>query len=153
MKTKAGIVLVSVLTVIFASMSVGTAEASTLRGRALKVARAQLGDGYQWGAEGPHKFDCSGLVWYSYTRVNQSVPRTAQAQYNKANHISVQSRTLGDLVFIGNSSGSIYHVGIYAGHGKILNANSGSYRGRKVVVAPISEYTSGSPQAYYGRYR
>jgi len=59
-------------------------------------------------------------------------------------------------VFIGKSSGGIYHVGIYAGwrdgKGWMWNANTGSYRGRKVVLAPVSEYTAGSPRAYCGRF-
>ncbi len=59
-------------------------------------------------------------------------------------------------MFIGRSSGGIYHVGIYAGFwsgkGWMTNANSGSYRGKRVGTYPISEYTSGAPRAYYGRY-
>lgn len=114
--------------------------------KAMKVAEQQLGDRYQWGASGPNRFDCSGLIYYSNKRIGKKVPRTAQAQYNKSKHISAKSRKPGDLVFFGGTH-SIYHVGIYIGGGKIVNANTGSYRGHKVVNAPIKEY--GTP--HYGR--
>lgn len=122
----------------------------------MSTAAAQKGDPYQWGAEGPSRFDCSGLTYYSYRVNGKTLPRTAQAQYNKSKHVAPSSRRPGDLVFIGRSSGSIYHVGVYAGYwsgkGWMWNANTGSYRGRKVVLAPVSEYTAGAPRAYYGRF-
>lgn len=131
------------------------AQAAAMPTTALNTAAAQKGDPYRYGAAGPDAFDCSGLTLYSYGKAGKKLPRTAQAQYNSTRHISAGSLQPGDLVFIGNSSGSIYHVGIYAGYwsGKswMWNASSGSYRGRKVVLAPISEYTIGSPNAYYGR--
>lgn len=125
--------------------------APTLRVKALNTAAAKKGAPYKYGAAGPNRFDCSGLTYYSYKRHGKKLPRTAQGQYNKATKVPASKRQKGDLVFIGTSTRSIYHVGIYAGGGKMWNANSGSYRGRKVVLAPISEYTNGSPKAYYGR--
>lgn len=134
------------------AIATGTeAQAASPAITALNTAAAQKNDPYRYGAAGPSAFDCSGLALYSYGKAGKSLPRTAQAQYNKTRRISSSSLQPGDLVFIGTSPGSIYHVGIYAGSGKIWNANTGSYRGRKVVLAPISEYTKGSPNAYYGR--
>ena len=156
MKIRAGIAVAGAMAAVMTFLSAGEAHAATLAQRAMSVAAAQKGDPYQWGAEGPNRFDCSGLVWYSYKRVGKTLPRVAQSQYNKSSKVSPSNRRPGDLVFIGRSSGSIYHVGIYAGFwsgkGWMWNANTGSYRGRKVVLAPISEYTYGSPRAYYGRY-
>ncbi|MCX4799595.1 C40 family peptidase [Streptomyces sp. NBC_01242] len=149
--------LIAALGAVTASLMLGTAspaEAATLKQAALKVAKARKGDPYQYGAAGPHRFDCSGLTSYSYKKAGKTIPRTAQGQYNKSRHISWKSRQPGDLVFIGRNSKGIYHVGIYAGFwsGKswMWNANTGSYRGRKVVLAPISEYTAGA-HAYYGQ--
>src|SRR3546814_14786886 len=81
----------------------------------MRPAAAQKNDRYQWGAEGQSRFDCSGLVWYSYKRSGKTLPRTAQAQYNKSRKVSPRSRRVGDLVFIGRSSRGIYPVGLYAG--------------------------------------
>lgn len=131
------------------------AQAAARPTTALNVAAAQKGDPYRYGAAGPDAFDCSGLTLYSYGKAGKKLPRTAQAQYNSTRRISAGSLQPGDLVFIGNSPSGIYHVGIYAGYwsGKswMWNANTGPYRGRMVALAPISEYTAGSPNAYYGR--
>lgn len=121
--------------------------ATSLSTRALSVAKSKQGDPYRYGAAGPSRFDCSGLTYYSYKRVGKKLPRTAQGQYNKVHHIAAKSRKPGDLVFFGGTH-SIYHVGVYAGSGKIVNANSGHYRGYKVVTAPIKEYGS---SIHYGR--
>ena len=156
MKTRAGVTVAGALAAVLVGMSAGTAEASTLQSRALSWAAAQKNDPYQWGATGPYRFDCSGLAYYSYRKAGKTIPRTTQAQYNKAKKLNRKSLRRGDLVFIGTSSRNIYHVGIFAGYwsGKdwMWNANTGSYRGRKVVLAPTNEYTAGSPRAYYGRY-
>jgi cell wall-associated NlpC family hydrolase len=131
--------------------------ATSIRSKALSTAAAQKGDPYRDRAAGPNAFDCSGLTYYSYKKHGKTLPRTAQGQYNKSTKVSASKRQKGDLVFIGRSSGSIYHVGIYAGFwsgkGWMWNANSGKYRGKKVVLAPIAEYTKGTPKAYYGRFK
>lgn len=73
------------------------------------------------GATGPRRFDCSGLTLYSFKRVGKKLPRTAQQQYNKTRHITSSQRRKGDLVFF-HSGRSVYHVGIYAGNGKIWHS-------------------------------
>ncbi|MER6380667.1 C40 family peptidase [Streptomyces sp. NPDC001250] len=97
------------------------ASAATLASKALQVAASKQGAPYQWGATGPHRFDCSGLTLYSFKKAGKSLPRTAAAQYNTSHHISADSRRAGDLVFF-HSGSYVYHVGIYAGHGKIWHA-------------------------------
>ena len=54
--------------------------------------------------------------------VGKKLPRTAQQQYNKTRHISASQRRRGDLVFF-HWGRSVYHVGIYAGKGKIIHAS------------------------------
>ncbi|MEE1798871.1 C40 family peptidase [Streptomyces sp. NPDC101062] len=97
------------------------AEAATLSVKALKVAASKKGSPYRYGATGPHRFDCSGLTLYSFKKAGKKLPRTAQAQYNKTRHISSSSRRKGDLVFF-HYGRSVYHVGIYAGKGKIWHS-------------------------------
>ncbi|MEV6651650.1 C40 family peptidase [Streptomyces sp. NPDC051219] len=88
---------------------------------ALKVAASKKGSPYKYGAAGPKRFDCSGLTLYSYKRAGKSLPRTAAQQYNKTLHIAASKRQQGDLVFF-HSGRSVYHVGIYAGKGKIWHS-------------------------------
>lgn len=102
------------------------AEAASTASEALDIAASKEGADYQWGAAGPHHFDCSGLTLYSFRQAGKELPRTAAAQYNSTDHISASSREEGDLVFFHRGS-QVYHVGIYAGHGKIWHApRSGS---------------------------
>jgi cell wall-associated NlpC family hydrolase len=120
------------------------ADAATVRSTAMKIAASKRGSLYEWGAVGPRRFDCSGLTLYSFKRAGKKLPRTAQQQYNKTKHISASSRTLGDLVFF-HSGRSVYHVGIYAGHGKIWHAPR---PGTKVRLEKIW-----TRSVYYGRVR
>ncbi|MEV4972402.1 C40 family peptidase [Streptomyces scopuliridis] len=97
------------------------AEAATRAVKALKIAASKEGSPYRWGATGPHRFDCSGLTLYSFKKAGKTLPRTAQQQYNSSRHIAPFERRKGDLVFF-HWGGSVYHVGIYAGRGKIWHS-------------------------------
>ncbi|BFO19556.1 C40 family peptidase [Streptomyces sp. KM77-8] len=97
------------------------AAAAATATKALGIAASKKGSPYQWGATGPHRFDCSGLTLYSFKKAGKKLPRTAAQQYNTTRHISAGSRKAGDLVFF-HSGGYVYHVGIYAGQGKIWHA-------------------------------
>ena len=97
------------------------ASAATMATQALRVAASKKGSPYQWGATGPRRFDCSGLTLYSFKKAGKKLPRTAAQQYNRTHHISAGHRKPGDLVFFHYGS-SVYHVGIYAGKGKIWHA-------------------------------
>lgn len=153
MKTRAGIVVTGALAVLLVSPAVEAHAAPSLAQRALSVAAAQKGDPYKWGAAGPDRFDCSGLTYYSYRKSGKTLPRTAQAQYNKSKHVAPANRRVGDLVFIGTSSSNIYHVGIYAGFSNGYGWFWDSPKpGRTVGKHRIKDYTAGSPRAYYGRF-
>ena len=93
--------------------------ASGRAAEAVKTAYAQLGDPYQWGADGPDSFDCSGLTMYSWRAGGVSLPHSSSAQYGAVRHISVSDLQPGDLVFYYSP---ISHVGIYIGGGRIIDA-------------------------------
>lgn len=97
------------------------AAAASPAKKALQIAASKKGSPYSWGATGPKRFDCSGLTLYSFKKAGKKLPRTAAAQYNKTKHISAKSRKTGDLVFF-HSGSNVYHVGIYAGKGKIWHS-------------------------------
>ncbi|MEE1755427.1 C40 family peptidase [Streptomyces sp. SP18CS02] len=112
--------------------------------KALNIAASKKGAPYRYGATGPSRFDCSGLIVYSYKKAGKSLPRTAQQQYNKTRHIGASSRQKGDLVFF-HSGSRVYHVGIYAGNNKIWHSPKS---GDVVKLARI--WTS---SVWYGRVR
>lgn len=87
------------------------------------IAKSKLGDKYVWGGNGPSIFDCSGFTKYIYANgAHKAIPRTAPAQYNVARHIPMNHAKPGDLVFFGSSKANIEHVGMYIGHGKMIDS-------------------------------
>jgi cell wall-associated NlpC family hydrolase len=117
MMVATGLTGLSSLTAQPAQAAVSAATGS----RAVHVAATRKGAPYVWGAVGPRRFDCSGLTKWVYGRVGKKLPRTAAQQYAATTHISARSRRVGDLVFF-KSGGYVYHVGIYAGAGRIWHA-------------------------------
>ena len=101
-----------------ASVSTGlTAD----QGRSVvRVAAKTKGTPYRWGATGPSRFDCSGFTQWSFKRVGKRIPRTAHQQYRATKKIRRSQLRPGDLVFAGGSRK--YHVGIYAGNGKMWHS-------------------------------
>lgn len=129
----------------------GTANATTPQASALSYARGQLGDPYRLGGTGPRYWDCSGLTMKAYAHAGKTLPRTAQQQYNATRHVALSSARPGDLLFWGKDSKHITHVGVYTGGGYTVNANTGAYRGRKVVNAPTREYRLYGNREYAGQ--
>lgn len=128
-----------------------TAATTTATGTAatvLHAALAQQGVPYSWGGgepDGPtygaccspggtsgtliRGFDCSGLTQYAFAQAHIALPRTADAQARAGRRIPTEAGIgalhPGDLVFFAYSPGSdstIYHVGIYLGAGRMINA-------------------------------
>ena len=91
---------------------------------AISFARAQIGEPYRWAAAGPSAWDCSGLTMGAWAAGGRYLPHYSVAQYEQSTPISSGQLQPGDLVFWGSSSdpGSIYHVALYAGGGRIIHA-------------------------------
>lgn len=109
---------------------------------AVRIASTKRGTPYRWGATGPRAFDCSGFTSWTMKRLGKRLPRTADAQYRWSKKISRRSARPGDLVFYGG--GRKYHVGIYAGNGRMWNAP------RTGDVVKLAKVRGG---ASYGRVR
>ena len=77
------------------------------------------GKPYRYGASGPNAFDCSGFTGYVFrTAIGKVLPRSSRDQYAAAPVKLVRGQERpGDLIFTYDSSGRIYHVGLYAGNG------------------------------------
>lgn len=98
-----------------------------------REARSWLGVPYQYGGESRRGTDCSGLTMRVFERINMSLPRTVAGQYSRGR--GTNSPRLGDLAFGDyNDSGTVEHVGMYTGKGKMINA---PYPGTVVRYDPI----------------
>lgn len=103
---------------------------------ALGFARAQLGDRYVFGGSGPDEWDCSGLTKAAYAAAGVYIgSHSATNQYNTMRSagrlVPFDQARAGDLVFWG-SPGNYYHVALYVGGGRIIEAPNPS--------APVREY-------------
>jgi cell wall-associated NlpC family hydrolase len=105
----------------------GTPATESLTGsrlglEAAALAKQQIGKPYQWGAEGPDKFDCSGLTMYVFNELGVQLPRVSGQQAYAGVHVDREDLQPGDLVFFKLNGSRIDHVGIYQGHGDFVHA-------------------------------
>lgn len=99
-----------------------TASVSGAGLEAVRVAESQVGVPYVWGGAQPGGgFDCSGLTMWSWGHAGVNLPHSAQAQYDSIEHVSLSYLQPGDLLFFA-SGGYIYHVAMYAGAGRVVQA-------------------------------
>lgn len=112
--------------------SVGlTGCAPTAGTKAASVAREQLGGSYVSGGDAPSEgFDCSGLTSYAWSQAGYSLPRRAIDQYQATTRVAKADLQAGDLVFYssGGTGGTVSHVAIYVGNGKIVQARKPGVR-------------------------
>jgi cell wall-associated NlpC family hydrolase len=95
--------------------------------KVIDYARAQLGKPYKWGAEGPKRFDCSGLTMRAYQAAGIHIPRVAADQWNHEPRVPKGQEQPGDLAFFIGSDGTTSHpghVGIVIGNGQMIAAPS-----------------------------
>ncbi|WP_338018039.1 C40 family peptidase [Streptomyces taklimakanensis] len=100
------------------------------RGRkAVAYAMAQLGKDYEWGAEGPLTYDCSGLTMRAWEAAGLRIPRTSQEQWRRLPRVEVTDMRPGDLIVYKGDAG---HVGLYVGDGVMVHAPR---TGRQITTA------------------
>ena len=85
---------------------------------------------YVWGAQGPNSFDCSGLVYAAYKAAGLGYPNwsrlNAALYFVDTQRVPLSQLVPGDLLFYSydGSVQNIHHITIYAGNGKMWEANS-----------------------------
>ncbi|WFR57826.1 NlpC/P60 family protein [Anaerocolumna sp. AGMB13025] len=69
--------------------------------------------------------DCSGFVQSIYSHFGYSISRTSSSQSQSAGkEVSLSNLQAGDLIFYRNSGGSVSHVAMYIGGGKVVHASN-----------------------------
>lgn len=66
---------------------------------AVRAALSKLGRPYVWGATGPDRFDCSGLVQWAYAQAGVPLHRTTYEQIHDGMPVARSQVRAGDLVF------------------------------------------------------
>jgi cell wall-associated NlpC family hydrolase len=89
---------------------------------AVRAALSRLGCPYVWGATGPDRFDCSGLMKWAYAQAGVHLDRTTYDQINDGVPVARSQVRPGDLVF--PHAG---HVQMAIGNGMVVEApNAGA---------------------------
>lgn len=98
---------------------------------------------YKYKKAGPNSFDCSGLVYYCYKKVeNIQLKRSAKEQgydeeYEKIKEI--KDLQIGDIVFFNTNKRDgdfCDHAGLYLGNGEFIHSSSSK---GKVIISTLSE--------------
>lgn len=122
----------------------------------LKEADGWLGVPYAFGGTDKRKgVDCSGLTTKVYLDAfSIKLPRNSAEQQQWCEPLSFDAMGIGDLVFFSSKGkrGSVGHVGIYVGDGKMIHSSSS----KGVIVSDLSEsyykrtyHSSGRVAKYY----
>lgn len=96
---------------------------------AVQYATTQIGKPYEWGAEGPDSYDCSGLTSQAWASAGKPIPRTSQEQWKQLKHVDIKDMRPGDLIIYFDDAS---HVAMYLGEGAIVHAPR---PGRTVTLA------------------
>lgn len=102
-----------------------------------KILRGVYGDRYVYAGQGPNRFDCSGLTYFSYATMNLWLPRRAIDQSRVGKTVQLSELQYGDLIFFDTHGGDrcqVNHVGIYIGKGRFTHASSAK---KRVVTSSI----------------
>jgi Cell wall-associated hydrolases (invasion-associated proteins) len=109
----------------------GTGLYTSVDGEAIVAyARQFIGNPYVWGGTSlTNGADCSGFIQSVYANFGVKLPRTASEQSNVGIAVEyINDLVPGDLiVYHSSASASGWHIGIYDGAGKIVEAQGKNY--------------------------
>lgn len=99
---------------------------SSLADRIVSYALQFQGNPYVWGGTSLTKgADCSGFTQSVFAHFGISIPRTSRTQATSGSRVSISELHSGDLIFY-TRNGTINHVALYIGNGKVISASSPS---------------------------
>ena len=106
---------------------------------AVALLKSKIGCPYVWGANGPDKFDCSGLrYWWSNATGNKRSDTTAAGFYDSSNPVPAGQYKVGDMAFL-YSSGYVSHMSILIDADTVIEARGRAYG---VVQTKLKDFLS-----------
>lgn len=97
-----------------------------------------LGVAYRFGGSSPtNGLDCSGFMQYIFKRsMRINLPRSSREMATVGTSVSKPNLQPGDMVFFSQGGGSISHVGMYIGNGRMIHAPR---TGRNIEITSIEQ--------------
>ena len=112
----------------------------------VSIAYSLVGAPYSGGSAGPYAFDCSGLVYYVYSRVGVYVSRSSWSQAYDGVGVSYADAQPGDILNWGHG-GVVTHSALYVGGGMMIHATNPS---QGVVLSNVAAWDNGSYDSLMG---
>ena len=82
----------------------------------VQLYEGRLGERYQGGGKQPGGFDCSGLLYWVYGQMDQTLPASSRGYAQEGKKIARDSIRVGDfMLFSGRNASEIGHVGLCVG--------------------------------------
>jgi cell wall-associated NlpC family hydrolase len=107
-----------------ANKAVSSSNSSSLRSQIVSYALQFEGNPYVWGGTSLNNgVDCSGFTQSVLGDFGIYIPRTSRTQATGGRKVSLDNLQPGDLIFYAKN-GSINHVALYIGNGKVISASS-----------------------------
>ena len=105
-------------------LSVETSDSSGIRDKIVDYALKFKGNPYVWGGTSLTRgADCSGFTQSVFEDFGIYIPRTSREQAASGRRVDLDNLRPGDLIFY-RRNGSINHVALYIGNGKVIGAKS-----------------------------
>ena len=102
---------------------------------------------YVWGGTSlTSGADCSGFVQQIFKKYGINLPRTSREQWANTSGKKITNKKdlkKGDLVFFDHGSGTIKHVGVYAGNGKMIDAAGKKYGVKYTDITKRNDFVGG----------
>ena len=116
----------NVKTLAASSDTNASAKTQSLRDQIVSFAVKFEGNPYRYGGTSlTNGADCSGFTQSIFKKYGIGIPRTSKEQAASGKRVALNKIKPGDLIFY-RRNGSINHVALYIGNGKVISAKSSS---------------------------
>ena len=114
--------------------------AKTVDDKIIKTAKSYLGTKYRLGGNTKKSIDCSGFTKAVFKTQGKTLPRTSYTQIKRGKKKTKKTAEKGDLIFFGDSSRYVGHVGIILDPIKKTMIHASSARGKVVISSYNTQY-------------
>ncbi len=116
-------IYLTILFLFFSSCASIPRRKVSLRESVVLRAERLIGTPYRFGGGDTSGFDCSGFVYYVFSKEGILLPRSTEELIKIGKRVPLRRAEKGDLIFFKIEKEGL-HVGIYTGKGTFVHASS-----------------------------